>query len=58
MSQVIDICFGKTYLNVEQQNEEDKDDQSKSLHGVGFTKSAPFNTEIGDVVANKSENGC
>lgn len=49
MTQVINICLCYSNLEVKQQDQENEDDQSEPLHGVGLTKALPFNDEVGDL---------
>ena len=49
VTQVVNVGFGQTYLDVEQKDQEDEDDQSEALHWVGLSQSSPFYAEISNL---------
>lgn len=46
MTDVVDVSFSDSNLEIEKENQKDENDESKSLHWIAFSKSLPFNAQI------------
>ena len=49
MPQIVHIGFRNPYLKIEKQDQQNENNQGKSLHWVRFAETVPFNAKVGDL---------